>query len=135
MEGQPGVAHFWPPLWECPQCVGVESLALEGRSDFWKVLCSSLDDVSSKASMHFWSLGCTGYLLWAQGKEPCPTPKPCSGYKVATRFRGVSDTGPGFWEEGSFSAQTPSTPTKMNMVVISTFGCGAEKTYCRVLGR
>lgn len=57
-----------------------ESLALQGRSNFWNVLYSSLDDVSSKASMYFWSPECTGCLLWDQGKGPQYTPKPCSSY-------------------------------------------------------
>lgn len=61
------MAHFWPRLWECPQCgSGPIFGVLEGGCNFWKVLCSSLDDVNSKASMNFWSLELTVYLLWAQ---------------------------------------------------------------------
>lgn len=51
-----------PSVWELGAIFGI----LEGGSGFWKVLCSSLDDVNSKASMHFWSLEFTVYLLGAQ---------------------------------------------------------------------
>lgn len=66
-----------------------ESSVLEGGFDLCKAFCSSLDDVHSEASMHFWSLECIVDLMWAQ--RPAPPLSPCRSYEVATRFRGVSD--------------------------------------------
>lgn len=117
------MGHLWPPLRECPQWEGGIS-GLRRWIYFWKVPYSSLDDVGSKASMHFWSPEHTGSLLWAMARGPTSPGSPV----VASRVSRVSDPGPGFLKEGSWSARIPLTPTKMKMSVISTPGCVVEKT-------